>query len=233
MRRKAKFSKEIKIAACEKYKSGKGSFKSIANEIGCANEVIRRWYYSYIRIGPTIFDDKPTNNSYSSEFKLKLINEVKCSSITAIACKYGLSCAVVRKWYLKYNNGEEIKDYSPCNEVYTMKSRKTTFEERIEIVKYVLENNNDYKGAATTYSVPYASVYQWVKKYLELGEDGLTDQRGRPSINAPKKELTELEKKDLEIEKLKLELARKDRVITVLKKNVKIREEFLKENSQK
>lgn len=233
MGRKAKFSKEVKIASCEKYKSGEGSFKSIANEIECNYETFRGWYYEYIKFGPTIFDDKPTNNSYSIEFKLKVIREVKYSSYISIAYKYGLSCSVVRRWCLKYNNSEEIKDYSPCNEVYTMKSRKTTFEERIEIVKYVLENDNDYKGAATTYSVPYASVYHWVKKYLELGEDGLTDQRGRPSINASKKELTELEKKDLEIEKLKLELARKDRVITVLKKNVKIREEFLKENSQK
>ena len=51
-----------------------------------------------------------------------------------------------------------------------MNSRKTTFEERLEIVNYVLANDNDYKGAADKYSVPYANVYNWVKKYNEFGE---------------------------------------------------------------
>ena len=40
-----------------------------------------------------------------------------------------------------------------------MKSRKTSFEERLEIVKYVLDNNNDYKDAADKYGVPYANIY--------------------------------------------------------------------------
>jgi len=40
-----------------------------------------------------------------------------------------------------------------------MKSRKATFEERIKIVEYVLANDNNNKGAAEKYSVPYASVY--------------------------------------------------------------------------
>ncbi len=105
-----------------------------------------------------------------------------------------------------------------------MKSRKTTFKERLEIVNYVLSNDNDYKGAADKYKVPYASVYNWVKKYNECGEDGLKDNRGRPSSNCFTKELTLEEKQALEIEKLKNELKRKDMVIEVLKKNIEIQE---------
>lgn len=99
-----------------------------------------------------------------------------------------------------------------------MKARKTTFEERLEIVKYVLSNDNDYKGAADKYSVPYASVYQWVSRYKERGKAGLSDRRGRPSIAEPSYELTELEKKDIEIEKLKSELERQKMVNEILKK---------------
>ena len=110
----------------------------------------------------------------------------------------GISPSVVRNWIKKYNEGE-LKEYTPCPEVYSMKSRKTTFEERIQIVKWVLDNNNDYKGAASQYAVPYSLVYQWTKKYLEKGKDALKDSRGRPSSNEHK-ELTELEKKDIEIE---------------------------------
>ena len=89
---------------------------------------------------------------------------------------------------------------------------------------YVLTNNNDFKGAADKYSVPYANVYNWVKKYNESGEDGLSDSRGRPSSKEPKHELSDIEKKDIEIEKLRQELKRKDMVIEVLKKNIEIQE---------
>ena len=92
------------------------------------------------------------------------------------------------------------------------------------IVNYVLANNNDFKGAADKYSVPYANVYNWVKKYNEHGEDGLSDSRGRPSSKEPKHELSDIEKKDIEIEKLRQELKRKDMVIEVLKKNIEIQE---------
>ena len=142
-----------------------------------------------------------------------------------LANKYKISTPeIVRRWIIKYNKGIEIKDYDPKGDVYTMKSRKTTFEERLEIVNYVLANNNDYKGAADKYSVPYANVYNWVKKYNESGEDGLSDSRGRPSSKEPNYELTDLEKKDVEIEKLKRELERSKMVIEVLKKNIEIQE---------
>ena len=113
-----------------------------------------------------------------------------------------------------------------------MKARKTTFEERIEIVNFVLENDNDYKGAAYTYSVPYASVYQWVQKYLKHGEESLRDSRGRPKAGELKQGLTELEKKDIEIERLKRELERHKRAEEILKKNLEIRKQMMK-NSRK
>ena len=232
MGRKSKFSKKVKINACKKYKAGKGSFGSIAKEVGCAEPVLKKWYYDYINHGDSIFDEKPRNASYTVEFKLKVINEIKKSSITSASSKFGISRSVAQKWFLSYNNGETIKDYSPCGEVYTMKARKTTFEERIDIVKYVLENDNDYKGAADTYSIPYASVYQWVHKYLQYGEESLSDSRGRPKKDGFKRELTELEKKDKEIERLKRELERHKRAEEILKKNLEIRRQMMK-NSRK
>ena len=65
-----------------------------------------------------------------------------------------------------------------------------------------------------------------VKKYNESGEDGLSDSRGRPSSKEPKHELSDIEKKDIEIEKLKKELERSKMVIEVLKKTSKYRNEW-------
>ena len=40
------------------------------------------------------------------------------------------------------------------------KSRKTTFEERIEIVQYCLNHDKEYKLAAKEFDVSYAQVLQ-------------------------------------------------------------------------
>lgn len=44
-----------------------------------------------------------------------------------------------------YNSGIEIKDYNPKGEDYTMKARKATIDERIEIVQYCLNLGKDYR----------------------------------------------------------------------------------------
>ena len=229
MRKQTKYSKELKLEIIKRYLKGESSIL-LANEYRMPKSMqseIRRWAHRYEALGESAFSLKNSNRSYSKEFKMAIINEYLAggTSYELLSVKYNIpSNKVVRKWISKYNNGIEIKDYDPKGDVYTMKSRKTTLEERLEIVNYVLANNNDFKGAADKYSVPYANVYNWVKKYNESGEDGLSDSRGRPSSREPKHELTDIEKKDIEIEKLKKELERSKMVIEVLKKNIEIQE---------
>ena len=223
MGRKAKYSKELKLEIVKRYLKGE-SPSALANEYVMPKsmaENIRQWARRFEAIGEGAFDYSKTNNSYSKDLKEKIINEYLSGvdSLEGLANKYKISThEIVRQWIIKYNKGIEIKDYKPKGDVYTMKSRKTTLEERLEIVNYVLANNNDYKGAADKYSVPYANIYNWVKKYNEAGENGLSDSRGRHSSKEPKHELTDIEKKDIEIEKLKRELERSKMVIEVLKK---------------
>lgn len=59
------------------------------------------------------------------------------------------------------------------------KGRKTTYEERIEIVEYCLKNGKDYTAAAMKYEVSYHQVYDWVKKYNKGGVASLKDNRGK------------------------------------------------------
>lgn len=226
MGRKAKFSKEVKIDACISYLSGKSGVSELANEIGCSENVLRRWVRSYEIHGANTFNEKSYNRSFTYEFKYQIICECKEKSTDTVAARYNISSSVVRNWIIKYNKGE-LDAYDPHPEVYDMKNRKVTLEEKIEIVKWTIENNNDYKGAALRYTVPYHSVFNWVKKYNESGEEGLKDNRGK---SKSEKDLTELEKKDREIEKLKLELERVKRAEEILKKNLEIREQLMKDS---
>ena len=229
MGRKAKYSKELKLEIVERYLKGE-TVSYLANLYHLPNNhgmPIMKWVHKYEALGEKTFDESFNNKSYSKEFKLQVIKDYLngVDSLEGLANKYNISSdEIVRQWILKYNSGIEIKDYNPKGDVYTMKSRKTTFEERLEIANYALANS--VKDAADKYTVPYMNVYQWVKKFNECGEEGLKDKRGRPSSNEPKKELTTEEKQAIEIEKLKRELERERMVVEVLKKNLEIRQKM-------
>lgn len=82
--------------------------------------------------------------------------------------------------------------------------RTTTKEERIEIAKACITNGKNYGEIALQYQVSYQQARSWTKRYEELGEAGLEDRRGkRKKDQAPR---TELEKAQIEIEKLKHQL---------------------------
>ena len=163
MGRKAKYSKELKLEIIKRYMNGE-SPTALANEYGLSKRgeaIVHNWFQKFKALGESAFEETHTNRTYSKELKLKVIKAYQNGegSFGYLANLYNISCdEIVRKWVLKYNDGIEIKDYDPKPEVYAMKARKTTFEERLSIVKYVLDNN-DYKGAADKFSVPYASVY--------------------------------------------------------------------------
>ena len=222
MGRKAKYSKEVKIQACIDYDEGKGSFNSIAKKIGVDRELVRIWYLKYKEHGYSAFDESSFNHSYSKDFKLQVINEYTSgkNSIPNIAAKYNISGGMISKWVEKWYNGIEIKDYDPKGDVYTMKSRKTTFEERLEIVKWTIEHNMSYKDAADKYSITYALVYKWTRDYIDKGPEALKYQkRGRkPKSEIDESSLTEVERLKLELEKERALRKRRELELEVLKK---------------
>jgi len=89
--------------------------------------------------------------------------------------------------------------------------RKTTLEERIQIVKYCLKQQKNYQLSAETYNVSYQQVYQWVKKYEANGEEALIDKRGRTKEEIeliPEERFTlELKRLERENERLRAENA--------------------------
>lgn len=103
---------------------------------------------------------KTRNTSYSSEFKIRCVEEFLSGkgSLEYITSKYNISSdSVLRRWIKKYNSNIELKDYNPKQEVYMASAkRKTTLEERKEIVAYCIENGCDYKNTAAKFDVSYS-----------------------------------------------------------------------------
>lgn len=228
MGRKSKYSKEVKIKACRDYENGNISFQGIAEYVGTTKEVVRRWYLIYKEHGSSVFETSNRNSSYSKEFKQEIIEAYitgKCSQ-PEIYAKHNISNGVISNWLNKWYNGIELKDYDPKGDVYTMKSRKTTFEERLEIVKWVIENDMCYKKAADKYLIPYALVYKWTKTYIDKCPEALKYQKRGPKSksNIDKSNLTEVEILKLELEKETALRKRREFELEVLKK----KEEFEK-----
>jgi len=220
MGRKAKYSQDVKVKACEEYIHGIKSAIEISRELSMGKHgynKVRLWAKRYQKYGIAAFEESTHNKLYSTEFKLLVVNEYNQGlSLNDLVIKHGIpSHSMIINWNLKYNRHEELKDYKPKPEVYTMNSRKTTIEERIEIVNWCLEHDKNYKETASLFNCSYTQVYQWVNKYLENGEESLSDRRGKRKNDG---ELSDAEKLSREINKLKRQNEELERENKLLKK---------------
>jgi transposase-like protein len=99
------------------------------------------------------------------------------------------SRSVLSRWISKYTQEIVTKNILQ-GKGRSHQRTKTTFEERIEIVKYILTHKLDYQKAAEKYDVSYSQVYAWTQKYQSGQEEALRDHRGR---RKPVEELSEQE----------------------------------------
>ncbi len=98
------------------------------------------------------------------------------------------------------------------------KFHKWTFEEKLEIVNKHLIDHMSYEQIKINYQVGLAQIHNWVKQYLETGEDGLLPKENKRNSMTHlyrKKNLNKLEKLELENFKLKLEVERLKKGYTV------------------
>ena len=216
---KSQYTAEMKIIMVKKYLTGEGSYESIANAYGIGKTSLTDWVRRYKEQGAAGLYRTTGNVHYSRELKIKCVEAVLKGegSVDDIAVKYNISDrSVLRSWIMKYNANMELKDYEPKREVYMAEARrKTTPEERKEIVEYCIAHENDYKGAASRYDVSYSQVYSWVKKYRESGEEGLEDRRGHHKSDDEVDELERLRRENL---RLKRQLEERDMLCELLKK---------------
>ena len=219
MGRKPKISVEEKIFICEQYLNGIKSLGRLAKYNGINTETIRRWINQYREYGSNVFQLKAHNRKYTKEFKQEVVEAYLRGEGTPehLAVKYDIPAySTVYSWIIKYNNLEVLKDYDPKPEVYMKEhSRKTTYEERIEIVKYCLAHNKNYKETAEIFDVSYTQVYQWIKKYSDSGEEGLTDKRGK---RKEAEQLSEIEILQRKVKILERQLKEKEMENELLKK---------------
>ena len=168
---------------------------------------------------------------YSKKLKENVAQDYlnKGISLEGLDIRYNIrSKSTLRQWIIQYTKGKKNKSHEP--EVSIVNTKKTTLEERIEIVKYCLDHNITCKEASEKFNLKYSQLYSWIQKYKEHGEDGLIDGRGKgkpQSIMTPEEELN-ARIKVLEERNKYLEMENE-----VLKKEEEIERQLMKEKSGK
>lgn len=218
MSRRERFTPYDKEQACLDYINGNRSSAEICNCLHISTRTIQDWAAIYKKHGILGLTKKTKNRSYSKEFKMELVKKYISGEASSVdlAHQYDISSGLLRNWIRMYNANIELKDYNPKQEVYMAKARrKTTIDERKEIVNYCIEHNRNYKETAALYNVSYSQVYSWMKKYDSDGEEGLIDKRGHHKLDD---EVDELERLRRENVRLKRQLEKKDMTVELLKK---------------
>lgn len=228
MGNKRSYSKEIKLRACHDYFSGNGNYKSIARSIGACKASIRHWCLAYQEHGENAFNNTSLKRSYTKEFKQSVVESYVSGNATSLelCAKHNIYWHTLRMWTQKYYNGIEQTDYIPKREAYTMKSRQTTFEERLKIVKWVIDHDMNYIDATRKYEVKYQAIYSWVHKYQRNGAKALEYQQRGPKVEKPldKSSISETERLKYELKQEKALRKQAEFELEVLKK----KEEFEK-----
>ena len=204
--RKRKYTAEIIMKIVdENLNEGTGTWK-LEEKYGIDRSTIRTWIVQYMTNGISAFVRDGKNKIYSEELKAQAVKDYLggCGSIKTITAKYGLrSTKQLHQWIKMYNSGRGFR-HKMSGGSRMKEARSTTVEERIQIAQDCIANGGNYGETAFKFNVSYQQVYQWVKKYKEMGDAGLEDRRGkRKKDQTPR---TELEKAQIEIERLKHEL---------------------------
>ena len=202
-RKGVKISNEMKLKYARLCFENKMSKSEAARRLGVYSADVCGWVYRYREQGELAFLDTGRNNSYPVELRLQAVRSYLNGegSQKEIAAKYGLkNVTQLRRWIKVYNNGEVFSNKMSGGS--RMKTpRSTTKEERIQIVRECISNNFNYGETAIRHNVSYQQVYNWVKRYKELGDAGLEDRRGRRKAGQePRSEVEELKIKMAQLE---------------------------------
>lgn len=213
-----RISNEVKLITVINIINNRVGLKDAARSLGIAYQSIQKWIAIYKGFGTEGFNKRNGNYKYTSELKEQAVTEYLGgnSSLMDICIKYKIrSHNQLQDWIMKYNSHNKLKTSGTGGIFLMTKGRTTTYKERIDIINYCIENENNYAETAEKYKVSYQQVYSWIKKYQTKGIEALQDGRGKRKKES---EMSELEKLKAKSKLLEAENHRQLMEIEFLKK---------------
>ena len=214
---------KVRIEATEKILTvqliinGKETQHHAAARLGVSIASIQQWISNYKSEGEGAFLVTGYRR-YTKELKEQAVLDYLCGrgSQQEICQRYGIRAkSKLQNWIKCYNGHKELKASGTGGTVIMTKGRKTTFDERVEIVQYCIAHDHNYAETAAKYSISYQQARNYTVKYEAGGVEALRDRRGRVK---PTDEMSELEKLRAENKILRAEKERAEMEASFLKK---------------
>lgn len=201
MGKKSKFSIKEKEKIVLNFLSYEFSGRYIEKKFKVNRYVLDKWVRRYQSRGLAGLEDSKKWNNYSKELKKQaVLDALNGISTLEILNKYDISTdGILNRWIKLYNSHKELKDFGGINQI--MARKNVSIEEKIQAIKYCIENGKDYRKTSEVFNVSYQQIYLWVKKYRKDGEKALEDRRGKKKIV-----LSDEDKRKLEVSKLQKEI---------------------------
>ena len=215
---KHKFSYEEKAKIVSEYIDGTYGFLEICRRYNINQGSLKDWKRLYDTFGWDGLKTGSKESHYSKETKESAVREYLSQKLTfpEILKKYQIrSGTQLRRWIKKYNGHEELKSSGTGGNIIMTKGRKTTFDERVEIVQYCIAHDHNYAETAEKYQVSYQQARSYTVKYETNGVEALKDNRGRKKSPDT---MSELEKLRAEVKILRAEKERAEMEVAFLKK---------------
>ena len=147
MAQKGRLPAEEKIRLIKSYLAGTMGMREIGRENGIDRSTLAQWVRRYKGRGSAGLIPSTHNRKYPAEIKLGAVKDYisGVGSRSDICTKYDISSvAMLGRWIKRYAVHGDFKQPNGGGEIYMSKGRKTTQEERIEIVSHCIANNKDY-----------------------------------------------------------------------------------------
>ena len=213
-----KYTYDEKAKILVEYQTGVHGFRELCRIYGIAQQSLKDWIRLYETFGMEGLKAVSSATYYSRETKQAAVQEYLAHKLPVkeILKKYQIrSETQLRKWIKKYNGHEELKASRTGGTTVMTKGRKTTFDERVEIVQYCIAHDHNYAETAGKYDVSYQQARNYTIKYEAGGVEALQDRRGRAK---PQDEMSELERLRAENRLLRAEKERAKMEVSFLKK---------------
>lgn len=198
---RSRYTLAEKLALITEFQSSSLSITAFSKQHGLDHHTIGQWELRLQRDGINGLMATTKNQHYSKAFKQMIIQAYLNGegTLQELTNKYQMrSTSQLRNWLIKYNRDQTVTA-SPSRKQVPKMSRKTTFNERVEIVEWINKGNHSYSEAAEHFNVSYQQARYWALKDQAKGFEVLVDNRGH---RKPESELTDLDKANLWIRQL-------------------------------
>lgn len=115
------------------------------------------------------------NRKHKAEFKLQIIKEhLKGISVRKLSEKWSISTSLIRKWIDHYNSSGAQGLLPKSYHHYTMQFK-------LMVIDSYKNKELSLRDCCLRYNIPTQStIFSWLRKYEQLGLEGLRESKGRP-----------------------------------------------------